>query len=392
MFANEANVFEKGRGYIIIDKRPNGKVGLRLAQPNFPNTVVRIGHTAISADVYTPFMFDKVKYYLRTTYTQNTIINRLFTVNSGVTSPKSSDLKDAKLDDINKKLPEQLHIVGEQENPYKFIPVVEVTFKPTADYSWEAKDKLAPFNKIKGIQTLLNEGTKAMRLELYLNRTKILVDEDMLNSDDKSSLKDISDAGILGILKDTGGIDGDGKMIEVIQGDPKIEQYWQNINNTIAIASQSLKLSELDQEGSDSATGEIFNKGNDVETANTLQIFRQSSISEILTKGWAMKNNESFSEDELDTSKWSVQLIPNVIMNEAKMTEIVTQQLSSGLINMTQALVKLEGISPTDAKNKLTQDDGIYNPSLEVVSSFTDDGDNEDKTTTGKGNEVVGAK
>ncbi len=65
-------------------------------------------------------------------------------------------------------------------------------------------------------------------------------------------------------------------------------------------------------------------------------------------------------------------------MNEAKMTEIVQQQLSSGLINMTQALVKLEGISAYEANKRLQQDDGVYNPSLEAVSSFTDDGTNAD--------------
>lgn len=85
-------------------------------------------------------------------------------------------------------------------------------------------------------------------------------------------------------------------------------------------------------------------------------------------------------------------------MNEAKMTEIVIQQLGAGLINMTQALVKLEGISTTDAKNKLSQDDGMYNPALEAVSSFTDSGEDADgkdgdkEQTTGSGREVTGKK
>lgn len=52
----------------------------------------------------------------------------------------------------------------------------------------------------------------------------------------------------------------------------------------MSLTAQSLKLSELDPEGADSATGEIFNKGNDVETGNTIQIFRQEKIAELLTK------------------------------------------------------------------------------------------------------------
>ncbi len=76
-------------------------------------------------------------------------------------------------------------------------------------------------------------------------------------------------------------------------------------------------------------------------------------------------------------------------MNEAKMTEIVQQQLSSGLINMTQALVKLEGISAYEANKRLQQDDGVYNPSLEAVSSFTDNGEETEPLMKNNGKDVT---
>jgi hypothetical protein len=59
-------------------------------------------------------------------------------------------------------------------------------------------------------------------------------------------------------------------------------------------------------------------------------------------------------------------------MNEAKMTEIVVQQLQAGLISMVQAKVKLEGISSEDAENSLAEvssEDAAYNPQLEAVGS-----------------------
>lgn len=121
-----------------------------------------------------------------------------------------------------------------------------------------------------------------------------------------------------------------------------------------------------------------------METGNTLQIFRQKAISEIITKALAMKNGKSFEETEIDTSELNVQLIPNVIMNEAKMTDIVVKQLSAGLISMVQAKVKLEGISSEDAENSLkevTSEEAHYNPSLEAVASFTDRGEDADKET-----------
>lgn len=51
LYANEANVFEHGRGYIIMDKLPSGDVMLKLAEPEFPNVVTRIGNIAVAADV-----------------------------------------------------------------------------------------------------------------------------------------------------------------------------------------------------------------------------------------------------------------------------------------------------------------------------------------------------
>lgn len=78
---------------------------------------------------------------------------------------------------------------------------------------------------MKAPQILLDEGTKALRLEMYLNRTKILADQDMLDDKDKEGLSSLAAAGVIGILKDTGGVDGDGKIIEILQGDPKVSSY-----------------------------------------------------------------------------------------------------------------------------------------------------------------------
>lgn len=382
MFANEGYLWDHGRSYIYIDKKPNGKATLGLAQKGFPNIITYAGDTKIGATIYIPYVFQMIKYWLRMDYTLETITTSLVQpINSGLfplAKPETirDNLQVVSLDVINKHLPKTMQISGTIPNPYGFIPVVEMTYKPSYDKSWETLDAMRPSKKVEGLQKMLNEGTRALRTELYLNKTKIMVDIDMLNADNTEQLSKIAEEGIIGVFKDSGAVDDEsGKQVEIIQGDPKVEQYWANIFNTISTTSQILKLSELNSEngGGDSATGEIFNKGNDVETANTLLLFRQEQISEILTKAWAIENDITFDEEELDTSNWSVQIIPNVIMNEAKMTEIVTKQLSSGLINMSQAVAKLEGISLSDAKTRLSQDDGIYNPALEAVTSFGDD-------------------
>ncbi len=141
---------------------------------------------------------------------------------------------------------------------------------------------------------------------------------------------------------------------------------------------QTLKLSELGETDSTTATDAIFNKGNDVETANVLGTFWQRKIAEILEKALAIQNNDSFTEADIDISKWGVQIVPNVIMNEAKMTDVVIAQLGAGLVNMVQAKVKLENISPKAATAQLDEEEKHYNPTLEATSSFGGDGDGDE--------------
>lgn len=71
-------------------------------------------------------------------------------------------------------------------------------------------------------------------------------------------------------------------------------------------------------------------------------------------------------------------------MNEAKLTEIVIQQLGAGLINMVQAKVKLEGISQSDAEESLSQEEQFHNPSLSVSTALGEEGQEDIKNNNGK--------
>ena len=93
------------------------------------------------------------------------------------------------------------------------------------DFSWRERDALAPANRVEKQQAFLDEATRALSLELYLNRTKILVDADMLAGADRETLKKVADENILGLIKDTGNLEGEQKAVEVIQGNPKITEY-----------------------------------------------------------------------------------------------------------------------------------------------------------------------
>lgn len=87
------------------------------------------------------------------------------------------------------------------------------------------RDPITPAKRLEDKQDILDETVKIMLTEQYVNRTKMLVDREMLNNGDDRQLAKLAKENILGVLKDSGGVDGENKAIEFIQGDPKLEQY-----------------------------------------------------------------------------------------------------------------------------------------------------------------------
>lgn len=91
-----------------------------------------------------------------------------------------------------------------------------------------------------------------------------------------------------------------------------------------------------------------------------------------------MESGERADEADLDLHNISVQIVPNVIMNEAKMTEILISQLGAGLINMTQAKMKLENISRAAAQAQLSEEEDFHNPHLNAMSGMGAEDDEEE--------------
>lgn len=99
-----------------------------------------------------------------------------------------------------------------------------------------------------------------------------------------------------------------------------------------------------------------------------------------------MESGEKADEADLDLHNISVQIVPNVIMNEAKMTEILIQQLGGGLINMVQAKMKLENISRAAAIAQLSEEEQFHNPHLNAMSGMGAEGDEEETDKPASGN------
>lgn len=377
MFASEGDLFDKYRSHVIIEKIGDNII-TRLADPNFPNKVLRIAGIPYMAVIWSQFKVDVANYWMKTTYTESKITNEVYTGES-FKQLKKSPISNRQLRKLNKTIGDKnLQIHSEMVNQFSFLPIEEITYKPTRDYSWSAMDKMSLRHRLEPKQKMLNEATFALRRELYINHSRTLIDADLVDDLNKDQINTLAEKGILAVLNDSGNHDGDGKAIETIMGDPKVTSYWENITNIISLAVRDLKLSELQEsEGGGTATEAIFSKGNDVELVNTLSTYRQKSIARILEKMRAMKEGESFAESEIDITKWGVQIVPNVIMNEAKMTDIVIAQLGAGLINMVQAKVKLENISKEAAENSLNESEEYHNPTLEATSAFGGDNPND---------------
>lgn len=386
LFAAEKDNFNDGHSIFIVEPLGKGKVQLRLADPNFPNVIKKQGKIVYEAVVWTAFKFEFAQYWKRTTYNEDYIYQDVY---SSSAAGDFADKKPIKVDTLNNRIASKaLKIKPKMKNPYGIIPVVQIPYVPTRDYSVNGLKSLAPKKRLEGLQVMLDEAFTALRKELLYNSTRTLIDADLLDANGKEKMAQLMKMGIWAVLNDSGNVDGENKQVEVLMGDPKIASYWENITNIISLAVQTLKLSELTSEDSTTATDAIFSKGNDVETVNALSTFRQAKISEIVEKARIIKEGESSTEVDLDVSKWSIQITPNVIMNEAKLTDMIIKQLGAGLVNMVQAKVKLENISKKDAENSLNEDDGQLNPTLDSIMSFGDDGggDAKDDKPAGKEN------
>lgn len=378
MFASEGDLFDTFRSHVIIEKMGD-KVITRLADPAFPNRVLRIAGVPYKAVIWSAFQVDIANYWMKTTYTATEITNDVYT-------GENFDSKEpTKIKKLNKTIADdKLKVNAKMTNQFGFLPVEEITFKPTRDYSWVKMNEKALAFRLEPKQKMLDEATFALRRELYINHSKQLIDADLVDDLSESQIRSLAEKGILAVLNDSGNHDGTNKAIEVIMGDPKVTSYWENINNIISLAIQDLKLSELgESDSTGTATEAIFNKGNDVETVNTISTYRQKSIARIMEKIRLMKADKptAVSEVDLDTSKWGIQIVPNVIMNEAKLTDIVIAQLGAGIINMVQAKVKLENISKEAAEASLSEEEKFLNPSLNVMNSFDENGEGRGEPT-----------
>ena len=122
MFHNEKMLFLKGHSFIVIEKigdAKSNKIQIRVAEPNFPNTVTRLGNIKIRAEIWTTFQYDRVNYFQRTVYTPEKIHNEVFTEKTNLDDVVPMNSRDGatNLKKLNSILPKHLQIMGIQKNP-----------------------------------------------------------------------------------------------------------------------------------------------------------------------------------------------------------------------------------------------------------------------------------
>lgn len=53
----------------------------------------------------------------------------------------------------------------------------------------------------------------------------MILDQDMVDASSPEIMAKLAKENIIGVVKDSGNMDGENKAIEFIQGDPKLDQY-----------------------------------------------------------------------------------------------------------------------------------------------------------------------
>ncbi len=326
----------------VLEKRTNGSVNITVADPNFPNKVVRFGDIPYQAVIWRAIKFDRTRYYVKEIYDYNKVVRYVYTdLNQSTEIP---------LDKFNAELPESLQIAQEEVHNLGFLPVIEMHRKPIWDYS--QPETAASLYKFK-LQAMLDETTRTVRLENQNNRTRVILDQAYVNGLAKHEQAKVAKSDIFIKIDATGKDPKEaGKAFEVIKGEPQFKSYWEHINNIFKYALEFSGYSDISDSESynPTATSAIFTKANDLETSNDLIKYRIKDIKTILIKVMKYKNNIKADEQEISDDGLVIKINPNIIFNEMNMTNTLAIQKQNGWITDEDAISKINGISLQDAK------------------------------------------
>lgn len=279
------------------------------------------------------------------------------------------------------------------ETGIDMLPIVESTNLPIPAIHGQASTLKAWPDTIAATQLIadVQDNIQKKRSERDLNRTRFYgnISQEELRrvaiEGDRTTKKLITDGYLNSSSNSYSSVGSNGLGIDVVQGDPKFDQYILDQENTLKLIYSSAGYDYDSFNGSNytNKTESLMNNRLDSETTAVKQAYRKAKFYKIFDYVfifyglWDGKGPRPYSFD----------FKPAMFVDKLKQNDIINSRLENGTITRVSAIAQLDGISENQAQIIL---DNIADELKEYQEVLDPIGDQEE--AEGTGDEVVDDK
>ncbi len=331
-----------GRHIGILDKSKEGKLLLNDARPQMFNQVGRVTFAnQTQAVVWNVLFIDQTNYYIKTIYTTEKIQRQYFKEEEGKTQLTTNELTE--------KIPKEYLLPLEEVNTLGVLPVHEFlnkdinVFGSSQDYLYLSDDF-----SVAELPSVINQFERQRVLESITNVTRVFGNftPAMLKKLNKEGhqMTDAMLAQFFINVPNRG--EASGKMVEVQQANPQLEQYNQAIEATLKRYYQGCGYSYVTSD-SDMSTnaGTLLNgKALDIETTKIKRNIAQRDNSLFIKKIGLVA--DILSEEDVV----SFRIVENIVQSPETLISNQKLLVEMGLITKARALSNIMDISYEEAQ------------------------------------------
>ena len=326
-----------GSVFPVVDKLKGGDWSITICQPQIFQSVATMDIQKISATYYKQYGTGTGMYFERTRITKD----KIYKIVSTKEIPDGSGLT---------KIPTNLQSIikdTEAKNPYGFIPIYKFLNKPNRTMYSQYYIINADDFAVRHIPSIINHIYRQLWKEVIFNKTRIFgsfsqAQQNKLISGNSELSTYTSD--FLTLTEDSGEAT---QKVDILQGDPKIDNYMNGITRlTDEYIKGCLYSPQNDSEVQQTQAETLFTKSKDIETTKYKRERYTELLYDILDDIFTY---EGFMEKGTKDRPYSISINENIVYNEIQLTNLLAQAIDNDLMSHTEAIAKLRGVEPDSA-------------------------------------------
>ncbi len=342
-----------GKSFLMWMLTKNNELTLLVPTPSFMDRVAKFNEQEQSAELF--FQQEQSDSAKLTWVTMQ---------NGKVKVEVFSGSKEIILGSTRTKLKPNIEPVEEYElkNPFDYLPIVEITNLPYLNL-YGNSTQLNTYPDCQNVYKLIHDVNKAFtqkQKERVLNRTRALgklkPEQILAIKNGEMDISELADDFLIDVGVEIYNKNGNSSIV-IIQGDPKFDSYWLDINNTAKLIFNGAGY-DYDEHGSDvytNKTQSMFNNKYDMETTETKiahytpYIYRMLDI--LVT--YSKKENGKNYWNGIGERPYSFKFIPIAMTDQIVQDQIINSRLNNGTMSQEEAIGEYDNIDPLMAENKL---------------------------------------